>query len=89
VTLDVRSAVRSTLGRIAPEADLDALPDDADLREELDIDSIDFLNFMIGIHEALGVDVPEADYAQCTTIAGCVAYLTTRCGPTTGPDVMP
>ncbi len=78
MTSDVRSAVLAVLGRIAPEADLDALPDDADLRDELDIDSIDFLNFMVGIYEALGVDVPEHDYPQCATIAGCVAYLTPR-----------
>lgn len=78
MTTDVRSTVLAVLGRIAPEADLDTVPDDVDLREELDIDSIDFLNLMIGIHEALGVDVPEEDYPQCATLAGCVAYLTPR-----------
>jgi acyl carrier protein len=81
VSTDVRSAVLAVLGRIAPEADLDALPDDADLREELDIDSIDFLNLMIGIHETLGIDVPEQDYAQCATLAGCVAYLAPKVRP--------
>jgi acyl carrier protein len=75
---DVRSAVLAVVARIAPEVDLTTLPDDADLREELDIDSIDFLNFMVGIYEHLGVDVPEHDYPQCVTIAGCVAYLTPR-----------
>lgn len=78
MTTDVVSAVRAVLGRIAPEADLDTLPGDADLREELDLDSIDFLNFMVGLYEALGVDIPEADYPQCTTLADCVAYLTAR-----------
>lgn len=75
MTPDLRDTVLAVLARIAPEADLAALPDDADLREELDIDSIDFLNLMVGIYEALGIEVPEADYARCTTIAGCVAYL--------------
>ncbi|MFA5885447.1 MAG: acyl carrier protein [Acidimicrobiia bacterium] len=78
MSADVRNAVLAVLARIAPEADLDALPDDVDVREELDIDSIDFLSFMVGIYEALGVDVPEADYPQCVTIAGCVAYLAPR-----------
>ena len=78
MSTDIRAAVLAVLARIAPEADLDALRDDVDLREELDIDSIDFLNLMVGIYEALGVDVPEADYPQCVTIAGCVAYLTPR-----------
>lgn len=75
---DVRGAVLAVLARIAPEADLSTLPDSADLREELDIDSIDFLNFMVGIYESLGVEVPERDYPECVTIAGCVAYLTPR-----------
>lgn len=78
MTNDLRAAVLAVLARIAPEADLDALPDDVDLREELDIDSIDFLNLMVGIYESLGVDVPEEDYPQCFTLAGCVAYLTPR-----------
>jgi len=78
VSTDVRATVLTVLGCIAPEADLDTLPDDVDLREELDIDSIDFLNLMVGIFEALGVDVPEQDYPECFTLAGCVAYLTPR-----------
>jgi acyl carrier protein len=52
---------KSVLGNIAPEADLGALPPDRDLRESLDIDSMDFLNFVISLHEKLGVDIPEAD----------------------------
>jgi acyl carrier protein len=78
VTTDIRTTVLAVLARIAPEADLDGLADDVDLREELDIDSVDFLNLMIGIFEATGVDIPERDYPQCTTLAGCVAYLTLR-----------
>jgi acyl carrier protein len=78
VSTDIRATVLAVLGRIAPEADLGSLPDDVDLREELDIDSIDFLNLMVGIYESLGVDVPEEDYPQCVTLAGCVAYLTPR-----------
>ena len=48
---------------------------DADLREELDIDSMDFLNFVIGLHERTGIDVPERDYPKLATLAGCVSYL--------------
>ncbi len=58
---ELRQTVLNTLGDIAPEADLAALPPDKDLREELDIDSMDFLNFVIALHEKLGVDIPEAD----------------------------
>jgi acyl carrier protein len=76
----IRDAVRGALAGVAPEADLDALPAGANLRDELDLDSMDFLNFVVGLHEALGVDIPEADYAELATLAGCVAYLEARAG---------
>ena len=67
--------VCATLSQIAPEADIDALEGDVDLNEQLDIDSIDFLNFVIGINEATGIDIPERDYPQLVTLDGCVQYL--------------
>ncbi len=63
------------LGEIAPEADPAEVRADVDLREQLDIDSMDFLNFVIGPHEQLGVDIPEAEYPRYGTIDGCVAAL--------------
>ena len=72
---ELRARVLGLLGEIAPEADLDALPGDAPLREELDLDSMDFLNLVAGLHEALGIDVPERDYRQLATVDECVAYL--------------
>ena len=45
------------------------------LREELDIDSMDFLNFVIALHETLGIDIPEAEYPRLVTLDGAVAYL--------------
>jgi acyl carrier protein len=48
------------------------------LRDQLDIDSMDFLNFVIGIDEATGLDIPERDYPQLATLDGCVEYLRTR-----------
>ena len=77
---ELRKTVLDTLGDIAPEADLGALPPHKDLREELDIDSMDFLNFVIALHEKLGVDIPEADYPQLVTLDGAVGYLAARCG---------
>ncbi len=70
--------VRGTLAQVAPDADLDALALDANLRDELDLDSMDFLNFVIGLHKALGVDIPEADYSKLTTLAGAVTYLAAK-----------
>ena len=66
------------LGQIAPEADLSTLGPDENVRETLDIDSFDHLNFLIGLNEALGVEIPEADYGQLTTLAGIVSYLSAR-----------
>ncbi|MEO8694615.1 MAG: acyl carrier protein [Acidimicrobiales bacterium] len=67
--------VREVLSDIAAEADINALPADKDLRDALDIDSVDFLNFIAALHEQTGVDVPERDYPSLTTIARCVDYL--------------
>jgi acyl carrier protein len=75
---DPRETIARVLREIAPEADLDALEPAADLREALDLDSMDFLNLMIGIHDATGIDVPEHDYPQLVTLAGCVSYLRAR-----------
>ena len=44
-------------------------------RDQLDLDSMDLLNFVIGLHTALGVDIPEADYSKLATLDGCVDYL--------------
>jgi acyl carrier protein len=74
----LRQVVRGTLSQIAPEVDVDALEADVDLQEQLDIDSMDFLNFVIGINEATGIDIPERDYPQLTTLDGCVEYLSAR-----------
>lgn len=70
------TATRNALAGIAPEADLDDLGPDADLQEELDLDSMDFLNFLIALGENTGVQVPESDYDQVRTFGGCIAYLT-------------
>lgn len=77
---ELRATVLRVLGGIAPEADLDRLDPAVAFREQLDLDSMDLLNFAIGLHEALGVDVPEADYARLATLDGCVAYLGDRLG---------
>jgi acyl carrier protein len=72
---DIRATVLRILGEIAPEADLDAIKPDVNLRDQLDIDSMDFQNVLIGVDAALGVDIPERDYAKLTTLDACVSYL--------------
>ena len=76
---EVRDAVLKVLRKIAPEADLQALDPIQDLRAALDIDSFDYLQLMIGLHQSLGVNIPESDYPQLSTLAGIIQYLLTRC----------
>jgi acyl carrier protein len=75
---EIRAAVLAALARIAPEADLGALRPDLPVRDQVDIDSMDFLNFLVEIHRTLGVDVPEADYHDFSTLDRAVTYLANR-----------
>ena len=77
-TEQARTHVQAVLGRIAPEADLDDVPGDVDFRDELDLDSMDFLSLIEGLKEATGVDVPESDYEQIETLDGLLGYLTAK-----------
>lgn len=72
---EIRDRILTALGNIAPEADLSKLKPGGRIRDQLDIDSMDFLNFVIAVHEDLGVDIPERDYAKLATLDGCVSYL--------------
>jgi acyl carrier protein len=78
---ELEALVRDVLAGFAPEADLDALDPDAPLQETLDLDSIDFLNAMVAIHDRTGVEVPEADYPLVATLGGCVRYLSQHMSP--------
>lgn len=72
---DIRRIAAEALAGIAPEADLSALGDDEDLRDALDLDSMDFLNFVIAVAQRSGLDIPEADTPRLRTMRGLVAYL--------------
>jgi acyl carrier protein len=76
---EIRAAIFDVLGAIAPEADPAAIDPEKPLREQVDIDSFDFLNVIIRLHETLGVDIPEQDYAKLLTLNGAVDYLSARC----------
>jgi acyl carrier protein len=75
---EIRETVLRLLGDIAPEADLHALKPHVSFRDQLDIDSMDFLNFVIMIHKTFGVEIPEADYPKFATLTGCVEQLSGR-----------
>ena len=75
---EIRTLILRELRRIAPEVDTGQIDPSQELREQVDLDSMDILNWMIAIHEATGVDIPETDYARMATLNDCVAYLRER-----------
>lgn len=73
---DARTLASTVLAGIAPEADLSAVGDNEDLREALDLDSMDFLNFIIGLSRGSGIPIAQADYPRLFTLQGLIRYLT-------------
>jgi acyl carrier protein len=77
----LRTTVLQCLREIAPEVTADELEPDVALQEQIDLDSVDFLNFMIALGERTGIEIPERDYREVATLNGCVAYLATHGAP--------
>ena len=75
---EISNAVTRILAKIAPEARGLTLVPTQNLRDQLDLDSMDALNFVIALDEELGVSIPESDYAKLTTLEGIVTYLAGR-----------
>lgn len=75
---NVRSEVLAVLTAIAPEVEPGDIQDEVLLRDQVDLDSMDWLNFLVGIHKQLHVDIPESDYASLRTLADVVRYVTQR-----------
>ena len=73
--IEAKSLIIDVLSGIAPEADYAALSGKVQLRDELDLDSMDFLNFLSALHERTKIDIPEADYPKLATLDGAVGYL--------------
>ena len=72
---EICAVLLEELGNIAPEIDMQNVDPGADLRDALDIDSMDFLNFVTAIHHRLGIDIPEIEYPKLATLAGAVSYI--------------
>ena len=75
---DIRNEVVAELIAIAPEVEEGDLSDSELLRDQVDLDSMDWLNFLVGLHTRLSVDIPEADYRKLTTLDTLVAYLSEK-----------
>ena len=77
---EIKNTVLRLLGTVAPEADVTKLKLGVRLRDQLDIDSMDRLNFVIALHKEFNVDIPEADYRKLETVEDCVNYLMSHVG---------
>ena len=75
---DIRAAVLRLLTEIAPEASAAEIDPDVNFRDQLDVDSMDLLNFLIAMHKEFAVEIPERDYGKLTTVNECVTYLGER-----------
>lgn len=74
----IRSVLVEELGRIAPEIEFETIDPDGDMRDEMDIDSMDHLNLMIALHQRLGIEIPEIDYPKLLTLNDAIRYLVAR-----------
>ena len=79
---EIRDTVLRALRNVAPEIDPATLAADVPLREQVDIDSVDYLRVLVELNEKVGVDIPESDYARIATINQLVTYLAGRAGAT-------
>ncbi len=77
---DARRLVVDALLEIAPDLEGSPIPPDADLRQDLDLDSMDLVNLTAALSERLGADIPERDYDRLDTVEACAAYLQGRRG---------
>jgi acyl carrier protein len=75
---EIRQIVQQALSNVAPEVDVNAIDPAKDIRDQIDIDSVDFLNFVIGLHKQLGVEIPDSDVSKLVTLDGCVGYLMSK-----------
>ena len=72
---EVRRAIVDILADIAPDEDVSAISDDVKLRDQIDLDSMDFLDIVMELRKRFNVEVPEKDYEQLATMSSCITYL--------------
>jgi acyl carrier protein len=75
---ELRAIIIEEIGNIAPEADASAIGDEEDLREALDLDSMDIFNIVVALSQRLGIDIPDVDTSELVTLGGGAAYLEVR-----------
>jgi acyl carrier protein len=72
---EIIDAIKDIIHTIAPDEDLSSLATDVRLREQIELDSMDFLDIVMELRKRYGVQVPEEHYKELATLDGCVSYL--------------
>ena len=72
---DLINIVKTALYSVAPDIEGEEIDREETFRDQFEIDSMDFLNFVVALHGATGLEIPEKDYPQLATLSGCLAYL--------------
>ena len=75
---ELRDLIKRTLFDVAPDLEGEEIVPDETFADQFEIDSMDFLNLVVGLHKATGIDIPEADYPKLATFSGATAYLQSR-----------
>ena len=77
---EITREIVAALKKIAPEIDPASIESAVSFRDQLDLDSMDFLNFVLALHERFGIDIPESDYPRLYTLDSAVAYVASKTG---------
>ena len=75
---EIRAAALEELTNVAPDLADESIAPDADLRETLDLDSMDFINWVAALHRRLGVEIPELDYPKLRSLTATADYLAAK-----------
>ena len=73
--LEIRKEILDILADIAPDEDISSIDDNTKLRDQIDLDSMDFLDIVMELRKRFNIEVPEKDYEHLATLAGCITYL--------------
>jgi len=71
----LRRQITESLIKAAPDIDQNALDPDINFRDQFEVDSVDFLNFMLDLEKRLGIKIPEVDYPKLSNMKGCLGYF--------------
>jgi len=75
---EIKTIVRQTLNRIAPELEDQAIDSNVNFRDQFEFDSVDFLNFAISLGEKMNINIPVIDYPKLSSLTGCITYFESK-----------